>query len=119
MTYRQLNSEEIAATKTLNCCANAIADNLPKVERRLKNSNAGRYIGLVKGLHKVLCTVVRLVIEESPDEDQQQMIITRMSRLQLQFGYVRKHPESLVIMTPHDADLLLAPVLDRCDLDCP
>lgn len=119
MTYRQLSSDEIAAITTLNCCANAIADNLPRLERRIKNGGLGRYIGLVKGLHKILCKVVQRVIEESPDPDQQQMILTRMSRLQLQFGHVRKHPESLVIMTPHDAEILLAPVLDRCDLECP
>ena len=119
MKYRQLNSDEIVAVTTLNCCANAILDNLPKLERRLKNSGNGRMVGLVKGAAKCVANVVQHTIEENPDKDVQHMIITRMSRLKLQFGHVRKHPEDLVIMTKHDAEILLAPVLDRCDLECP
>ena len=119
MKYRELNHEEVVATTTFNCCANAILDNLPKVERRLKASGNGRKIGQLKGASKVIANVVQALIEESPDPDQQQMILTRMSRLKLQFGMVRKHPEELVIMTQHDAEILLAPVLEKCDLDCP
>lgn len=119
MKYRELNHEEVVATTTYNCCANAILDNLPKVERRLKASGNGKWINLVKGAAKVIAKVVQMLIEESPDLDQRQMILTRMSRLQLQFGHVRKHPEELVIMTQHDAEILLAPVLEKCDLDCP
>lgn len=119
MKYRELNNEEVAATTTFNCCANAILDNLPKVERRLKASGNSKWIGLTKGAAKVIARVVQLLIEESPDLDQRHMILTRMSRLQLQFGHVRKHPEELVIMTQHDAEILLAPVLEKCDLDCP
>lgn len=119
MKYRQLNHEEIVAVTTLNCCANAILENLPKLERRLKNNGNGRLVGLTKGAAKTVANVVQRTIEENPDLDQQQMIITRMSRLKLQFGNVRKHPEDLVIMTQHDADILLAPVMEKCDLDCP
>ena len=119
MKYRQLNSDEIVAVTTLNCCANAILDNLPKLERRLKNSGNGRMIGLLKGAAKCVANVVQHTIEENPDKDVQHMIITRMSRLKLQFGHVRKHHEELVIMTKADAETLLAPVLDRCDLECP
>ena len=119
MKYRQLNNDEIVAVTTLNCCANAILDNLPKLERRLKNSGNGRMIGLLKGAAKSVANVVQRTIEENPDTDVQHMIITRMSRLKLQFGHVRKHPEELVIMTKADAETLLAPVLDRCDLECP
>lgn len=119
MKYRQLNHDEIVAVTTFNCCANAILDNLLKVERRLKANGNGRRIGLLKGAAKSVANVVQALIEESPDYDQQQMIITRMSRLKLQFGHVRKHPEELVIMSQHDAEILLAPVLEKCDLECP
>lgn len=119
MKYRDLNHEEIVAITTLNCCANAIADKLPKVERRLKSIGNGRWIGLVKGASKAVENVVSNIIQEAPDEDQRQMIINRMSRLQLQFGVVRKHPESLVIMSTDDARILIAPVLEKCDLECP
>ena len=119
MKYRQLNHDEVVATTTLNCCANAVLDNVAKVERRLKNCGNGRMIGLLKGASKNIANVVETLIKESPDLDQQQMIITRMSRLKLQFGVVRKHPEELVIMSQHDAEILLAPLFEKCDLDCP
>lgn len=115
MLYRELSTDEIVAVTTLNCCANAILDNLPKLNRRLndKQKNA------MKEAQSLIGAIVRDVIEESPDPDQQAMILTRMGRLKLQFGVVRKHPEDLVVMTADDAQTLLAPVLDRCDLDCP
>lgn len=119
MKYRDLNHDEIIAVTTLNCCANAIAANLPKLERRLKNGGNGRSIGLTKGAAKAVGNVVGTVLQEAPDEDQRQMIINRMSRLQLQFGVVRKHPENLIIMEVDDARTLLAPVLEKCDLECP
>lgn len=68
---------------------------------------------------RLIAEVVEGVITESGDEDQQKMILTRMSRLKLQFGAVRRQPETLVIMTADDAQTLLSPVLDRCDLECP
>lgn len=119
MKYRKLNNDEIIAVTTLNCCANAIRENLPRLERRLKAGGKGRCIGLLNGAAKTVANVVQFAIEESPDPDQRQMIINRMSRLKLQFGHVRKHPEELVIMTKHDAEILLAPVLEKCDLECP
>lgn len=119
MKYRQLNNDEIIATTTLNCCANAVLDNLSKVEHRLKLNSKGRMIGMLKGASKIIANAVQCLIEENNDPDQQQMIINRMSRLKLQFGHVRKHPEELVIMTKHDAEILLAPVLEKCDLECP
>lgn len=117
--YRKPSNDEVVAVTTLNCCANAVLDNLPKIERRIKSSGNGRYIGLLKAASKIIANVVKLIIEEDPDPDSRAMIITRMSRLKLQFGHVRKHPEELVIMTIGDAQTLLAPVLDRCDLECP
>ena len=119
MKYRQLSHDEIVATTTFNCCSNAITDNLPKLERRLKANGHGRMLGLAKGAARIIARVVQLTIEESPDLDQQQMIINRMSRLKLQFGMVRKHPEDMVIMSERDAEILLAPVLEKCDLECP
>jgi len=117
--YRNMSDEEVVGVTTLNCCANAIIDNLGKVERRLRESKNGRYIGLLKAASKIVAKAVKLLIEENPDADVRHMIITRMSRLKLQFGHVRKHPEELVIMTVDDAQTLLAPVLEKCDLDCP
>lgn len=119
MKNRDLSSDEIIAITTLNCCANAIRDMLPKLQRRLKATGNARRIGLAKGAAESIARVVKCMIEASPDEDQQQMVINRMSRLHLQFGHVRKHPEELVIMSAADADTLLSPVLEKCDLDCP
>lgn len=119
MKYRELSSEEVIAVTTLNCCANAIRDNLPKITRRLKALGMGRLIGLVIGAASILIKVVNLIITESPDHDQQTMIRNRMSRLKLQFGHVRKSPEDLIIMSVDDAQTLLAPCLDKCDIDCP
>ena len=119
MKYRTLSSDEIVAVTTLNCCANAILDNLEKLRRRLQSCGLGYLIGLLIGAARIVARVVQSVIDESPDEDQRKMVLIRMSRLQLQFGHVRKHPEELVIMTKADAETLLAPVLDRCDLECP
>lgn len=119
MSYRKLSSEEVIALTTINCCVNAFFDKVPHLERRLKRSGMGRLLGLAKGAAKVISKVVQVVIEEAPDEDQRAMILTRMSRLQLQFGVVRKHPENLIIMTQEDAETLIAPVLEKCDLECP
>ena len=116
--YRQLNNDEVIAVTTYNCCANALLDNLTKLERRLRESGHGRMIGLLKGANKTIANVVQTIIEESPDPDQRQMVINRMSRLKLQFGHVRKHPEDLVIMTKHDAEIVFAPLLEKCDLEC-
>lgn len=119
MKYRELSHDEVVAVNTLNCCANAILDNLPKLERRLKGCGHGRMFGLLKGASKAIANAVQTVVEESPDPDQQQMILRRMSRLKLQFGMVRKHPEDMVVMSIADAEILLAPVLEKCDLECP
>lgn len=119
MKYRELSHDEIVAVNTMNCCANAILDSLRKLERRLKAIGNSRRIGLVKGSVKNIANVVQTIIEESPDPDQRQMILNRMSRLKLQFGMVRKHPEDLVVMSVPDAEILLAPVLEKCDLECP
>ncbi|MDY4007508.1 MAG: hypothetical protein SOY94_01415 [Candidatus Limiplasma sp.] len=112
---RELSHEEIIGVTTLNVCVNAVRDSVEKLGRRLTgdqksaiDQSAGR-----------LTEVVKQLIECDGDEDQREMILRRMSRLKLQFGVVRKHPEDLVIMTMDDAQTLLAPVLDRCDLDCP
>ena len=67
----------------------------------------------------MVAEVVEHLLTESEDEDEQALIIKKMSRLQLQFGYVRKHPETLVMMNADDAQTLLAPVLEKCDLECP
>lgn len=115
MYERDLSTDEIVAITTLNCCANAIEDNLPKLARRLTPEQ----LETLKQAGKAVAETVRTVVEAEPDEDHQAMILTRMSRLKLQFGAVRKHPEELVIMTVEDAQTLLAPVLDRCDIDCP
>lgn len=116
---RELRSDEVIALTTLNCCANAILDNLPQLEKRLKGAGKGRLFGMAKGASKALAKLVQAVIEESGDPDQQTMIIRRMRGLHLQFGYVRKHPDDLVMMSRDDAETLLAPVLEKCDLECP
>ena len=63
--------------------------------------------------------MVENLVEGAPDPDQRTMILRRMAGLKLQFGHTRKHPEDIVIMDMHDAQLLLAPLFDRCDLECP
>lgn len=119
MKYRELSTEEIIALTTMDCCSKALADNLPKVERRLKATGRGRWIGLIKASSAAIANLVTFLIAESPDPDQQIMIRNRMSRLKLQFGHVRKSPEDLIIMSVEDAQTLLAPCLDKCDIDCP
>lgn len=117
--YRELSGPEIVCVTTYNCCANAIRDNLSKVEKRLKRMGREDLMSRLNEAADILSDFVQLMIEESPDEDQRKMILTRMSRLFIQFGHYRKHPEELVIMTLNDSQLLLAPLLDRCDLECP
>lgn len=119
MNKRQLSDEEIIALQTMNCCANAIIDKLPKVERRLKANGKGRLIGMLKGAAKIIANAVQCLVETDNDLDHQAMILLRMSRLKLQFGFVRKHPEDLIVMTCEDAQTLLAPALEKCDLECP
>lgn len=116
---RELRTDEVIALTTVNCCANAILDYLPRLEKRLKESGNGKLFGMSKGAAKAVAKTVQAVIEQSEDEDQRAMIVRRMRGLQLQFGYVRKHPDNLVMMSRDDAETLLAPVLEKCDLDCP
>lgn len=119
MYRKQLSNDEIIALQTYDCCSKAVIDNLPKLERRLKANHMGRLIGLLKGTSKLLhMVVVRLIMTEE-DPDMRQRIINRMAKLQLQFGHTRKHPEPLVILSVNDAQTLLAPVLEKCDLECP
>ncbi len=114
--YKKLSSDEVVALTTDNCCANALRDNAPKLARRLNGS------GLEDNLTKaadLVAAVVEYIIEGAPDPDQRTMILRRMGSLQLQFGHTRKHPEELVMMDMGDAQTLLAPLFDRCDIDCP
>ena len=115
MHDREMSHEEIIGTTTLNVCVNAIRDNVKKLSRRLTDDQKRA----VEKSAAQVAEVVKQLIEGDGDEDQREMILRRMSRLKLQFGMVRKHPEDLVVMTMEDAQTLLAPVLDRCDLDCP
>lgn len=115
MHTREMSHEEIIGTTTLNVCVNAIRDSADKLARRLTEEQKRT---IEQSAHN-LADVVKQLIEGEGDEDQREMILRRMSRLKLQFGVVRKHPEDLVIMTMEDAQTLLAPVLERCDLDCP
>ncbi len=115
MNAREMSHEEIIGTTTLNVCVNAIRDSADKLARRLTEEQKQT----IRQSADRLAEVVRQLIEGEGDEDQREMILRRMSRLKLQFGVVRKHPEDLIIMTEKDAQTLLAPVLDRCDLDCP
>lgn len=117
--YRELSTDEIKGLTTLNVCANAIRDSLPMLGKRFKRAGQEQKQQAVEKLADEVAGVVDWLVHESEDEDQQKMVMTRMSRLKLQFGSVRKHPESLVMMTTEDAQTLLAPVLDKCDLECP
>ena len=113
--YKQLSDEEVIGITTINCCANAVEDCAEKLKRRVNPQrlrDLEEAVVAMKGL-------VKDVLDGAPDEDQREMILRRMSRLKLQFGAVRKHPEELVMLSMEDAQTLLAPVLDRCDLDCP
>lgn len=117
--YRELSTPEIQGVTTFNCCANAIRDSMKLVEKRLSKPGHEGYMEKLKNAADMVADVVEHLITESDDEDQQKMIRIRMSRLKLQFGAVRKQPETLVIMNIDDAQTLLAPVLDKCDLECP
>lgn len=113
--YKQLSDEEVIGITTINCCANAVEDCAKKIARRLGEKQKQAISNAVQ----VMKETVKAVLDAAPDEDQREMILRRMSRLQLQFGAVRKHPEEMVMLSMEDAQTLLAPVLDRCDLDCP
>ena len=117
--YKRLNTEEVAAVKTLIVAAAAVEDKLPLIARRLKGMGKGSQVWLLKGAQKQLMNATWAVVRESPDVDQQEYIMRRVDRLQLQFGAVRKHPEDMVILSTADAQTLFAPVLEKCDLDCP
>jgi hypothetical protein len=117
--YRALSTPEVKGVTTLNCCANAVRDCMPDFGRRFSRPGHDGWMDKLDTAARLIAEVVEGVVTESGDEDQQKMILTRMSRLKLQFGAVRKQPETLVIMTVDDAQTLLAPVLDRCDLECP
>ncbi len=113
--YKQLSNDEVIGMTTINCCANAVEDCAGKLSRRVtqeQKQDIDKAVLTMKGL-------VKTVLDEAPDEDQRKMILRRMGRLKLQFGAVRKHPEDLVMLSVEDAQTLFAPVLDRCDLDCP
>lgn len=117
--YKRLNTEEVAAVKTAIVAAAALEDKLPLIARRLKGMGKGSQVGLLKGAQKQMMNAAWAVIRESPDVDQQEYIMRRVERLQLQFGAVRKSPEDMVIISTADAQTLFAPVLEKCDLDCP
>lgn len=116
--YRKLSTEEIQGLTTINCCANALTDSIAKFSKREKREGYD-YASKLRTAAGLVAEVVEHVIESAPDEDQRVMILRRMSTLKLDFGHVRKHPQDLVMMDYKDADLLLAPVLDRCDLEYP
>lgn len=114
--YRKLSTEEITSLTTANCCANALRDSSPKLARRLKGSGLENNLAQAADL---VAAVVQYIIEGAPDPDQRTMILRRMGSLKLQFGHTRKHPEDLVMMDMGDAQTLLAPLFDRCDIECP
>lgn len=117
--YRRLNTEEVAAVKTVLVSAAALEDKMPILERRLKGMGRGRLLGLLKGAVKTMGNTMWAIIRESEDEDQQEYIVRRLDRLQLQFGAVRKRPEDMIILSVDDACTLIAPALEKCDIDCP
>lgn len=114
--YRKLSSDEVVALTTINCCSNALRDNAGKLSRRLRG---GELENSLAHAADVVAGAVENLVEGAPDPDQRTMILRRMAGLKLQFGHVRKHPDDIVIMDMHDAQLLLAPLFDRCDLECP
>lgn len=117
--YRGLSVDEIKALVTFNCCANAIKENVELVQKRLKKPGHEGCIDNLQKASELVADVVEHLITESDDEDEQALILKKMSRLKLQFGYVRKYPETMVMMNVDDAQTLLAPVLEKCDLECP
>lgn len=115
MYAREMSHDEIIGTTTLNVCVNAIRDNVQKLSRRLSDDQKRT----IEQSAAQVAEVVKYLIEGDGDEDQREMILRRMSRLKLQFGMVRKHPENDIILSQEDAQTLFAPVLERCDLECP
>lgn len=117
--YRKLSSEELRALTTINCCTNALRDMQQYIRKMCKrNGREDLLEDLEKAAH-LSGGVARAMIEAAPDEDQRIMIIRRMQGLHMQLGYTRKHPPEVVTMDMRDANLLLAPLFDRCELECP
>ena len=117
--YRKLSAEELRALTTINCCTNALRDMKKYIQKMCRRNGREDLLQQLETAAHLSGGVAKELIESAPDEDQKVMIIRRMRGLKLQFGYVRKHPPDIVTMDMKDANLLLAPLFDRYDLECP
>ena len=112
------STDEIKVMTTINCCANAVIDSIPRFGKLAKRDGFD-YSGKLAEASRLLSEIVQHLMEIAPDEDQREMIWRRMRGLKLQFGHVAKHPDNLVWLDVNDANTLLAPLLDNCDIACP
>ena len=113
---RPFSSEELLAISTINCCANAVRDNIDRLWRRTDGN------GLKDRLTAVSATlgeIVQTLVDMGGDDDQKAGIVRRMLRMKVTLGYVHHPLEEVVMLSVGDANTLLAPVLDRCDIECP
>lgn len=117
--YRKLSTEELRALTTINCCTNALRDMKQYIQKLCRRNGREELLQQLETAAHLAGGVAKELIESAPDEDQKVMIIRRMRGLKLQVGYVRQHPDDMVTMDMKDANLLLAPLFDRCDLECP
>lgn len=115
MKYRRLNQKEIIAAGTLNCTANAVKANIPALSNRLTDEDEKE----VQDALDVLSGMVGKIIGQTPDEDERAHLERRITSLQVSLGYVKKPFNMKVMLSEEDANVLLWPVLERCNLDCP
>lgn len=114
-SYRPLNTDEIKALQTINVAAVASKDNIGLLYRRIDKDYAAK----LQAACDTLREAVEAIIDQSPDEDQRIAIKRRMDHLKLQFGFVRQRPETYLVLSEEDAQTLIAPCLEKCDLECP
>lgn len=115
MTKRRLNSDDIIALASVNCCGNALANNLAGFERMTDGE------GMEK-LHQALENVqdvVRDVIAAEEDPDRATGIRRRLAGMVVSIGHVHKAPDEMYLVSANDLDMLVAAMLEKCEIDCP
>lgn len=113
--YRPLNQEEIIAVTTLNCSASASAEKIDKLGKRLSEED----LRALTEANKTIKEMVTKIVNQGPDLDEKRRIVNRMNALKISVGYTNKPFEQMIFLTMDDANTLIWPALERCNLDCP